>query len=90
MKSILSHKEYYHIFSTCAVIFFIIWLGLFGISMSGIEVPPMIRRSLYITAELMFVFGAILHYSSMGKERRIELEKEYLTEKPKDKNPFEN
>lgn len=78
-SSILSHKEYYHVFSTCAIVFFIAWVALYVIAVYGIEVSMDFQRRVYLILELMFVISAINHYSKMGKERIKELE---------DDNPF--
>lgn len=90
MRSILSHKEYYHVFSTCAVIFFLIWAGFYGINYYGLEVPGAYKRYSYLAVELIFVISAILHYSKMGKERLEELETEYPVTKKKIVRPKVN
>lgn len=74
MSSILSHKEYYHIYSTCAVISFIIWAVFYAVAMYGFDVPGAYKRYAYLGVELIFVMSAIMHHSKMGKERIKELE----------------
>lgn len=78
-SSILTHKEYYHIYSTCAVIFFIIWAAFYIVAVYGIEMPGSFQRYSYLMVEFIFVASAIHNYTKIGKERIKELE---------DDNPF--